>query len=672
MNHPHHSHDAHRSGRSHAALTRAIVIFRDAFSDNTLSVTVVFLIGALISIYMGIIFYPATASAAAPCEALSGDTQPVMDANGYMNSGAMYFGKYGPGRPTESLWWSGLKIKKPVYYAPDEQVACASKVNEKIYLQGWVWNDNIGWISLYCPGDGNTNRGVACGVVKYGVQIDPKNGVFSGYAWSNGGWIRMGCLPSVGYGEENYCAKSKHQVTFDVKTGVVPTPAFEWADPVLNNSNYTSWAWSSALQWLSFGGLKVPLDKLVNETCDLKKNPKGCLNNDIKLINSKDSDPDAPAPPADKKGITLETADGEFPVTVADPLYLDGALKASSAVNPVSQASVRNLIYRNVVKYRKNASTACGNNGDFLLSYKTNDRVFYCKGDIHLKAGAKWTGSKTLIIDGGNLFIEGSLFSDKGQMGLIILRDKLSNKKQGNVYITPSVRDMRIQLYADGSIYPAVTDANGEVETDNNGVPTIDNSDYAIKDKDSLFGQLYIQGMMISDNSQALEGDTKNENKGAAQLRSLGYLRSMPAKEVSEDEGNPNGKKTKQSVKWEDYFVKVKEAKENGGKIDVEENDGDTNSNSQNNTDNKDSTKKEKKKLTIKLNSTNLDPVKEKSERKSTHATSKIVQGTSTAAIKQAEALLSDSAVYIKWEPTAPDLPGFEAILGGSYRQTGG
>lgn len=51
-------------------------------------------------------------------------------------------------------------------------------------MGGWVWSDNIGWISLNCLNDGT------CGTAPYGVNADAGTGVLSGYAWSdNIGWI---------------------------------------------------------------------------------------------------------------------------------------------------------------------------------------------------------------------------------------------------------------------------------------------------------------------------------------------------------------------------------------------------------------------------------------------------------------------------------------------------
>src|SRR3989344_3175772 len=51
-------------------------------------------------------------------------------------------------------------------------------------VSGFVWSENIGWISLNSTRDGSATS--------YGVNISPMTGtgIFSGYAWSeNIGWI---------------------------------------------------------------------------------------------------------------------------------------------------------------------------------------------------------------------------------------------------------------------------------------------------------------------------------------------------------------------------------------------------------------------------------------------------------------------------------------------------
>lgn len=52
-------------------------------------------------------------------------------------------------------------------------------------LTGWIWGENVGWVSLSCLNTGS------CGVASYGVTNDAC-GNLSGYAWAeNVGWINF-------------------------------------------------------------------------------------------------------------------------------------------------------------------------------------------------------------------------------------------------------------------------------------------------------------------------------------------------------------------------------------------------------------------------------------------------------------------------------------------------
>jgi len=87
-------------------------------------------------------------------------------------------------------------------------------------LTGWVWAENIGWISLSCE---NT---ASCPTVSYGVTNDG-GGNLSGYAWAeNVGWINFD--PNVP-GDD-----TKYGVTIDA------------------NGNFDGWAWGENIGWIHF------------------------------------------------------------------------------------------------------------------------------------------------------------------------------------------------------------------------------------------------------------------------------------------------------------------------------------------------------------------------------------------------------------------------------------
>jgi hypothetical protein len=82
-------------------------------------------------------------------------------------------------------------------------------------LTGWIWGENIGWISLSCLNTGT------CGTVEYRVANDAC-GTLTGFAWSDSvGWINFS--PSYG------------GVLIDPQTG-----------------NFSGYAWGENIGWISF------------------------------------------------------------------------------------------------------------------------------------------------------------------------------------------------------------------------------------------------------------------------------------------------------------------------------------------------------------------------------------------------------------------------------------
>ncbi len=115
-----------------------------------------------------------------PCYDVTGQTQAVL-VGGVNNGGIMDFDDAG---------------------VPAAQAACVRMKADKVtpdHLEGWVWNDNLGWVSLYCPGGvGAKNLDIACGTQAYSVTFGATGGTapdfvnvtMSGYAWGdNIGWI---------------------------------------------------------------------------------------------------------------------------------------------------------------------------------------------------------------------------------------------------------------------------------------------------------------------------------------------------------------------------------------------------------------------------------------------------------------------------------------------------
>ena len=108
-------------------------------------------------------------------------------------------------------------------------------------LVGFVWAENVGWVSLSCENTGS------CGTVNYGVTNDG-SGNLSGYAWAeNVGWISFSC--------DN--TSSCEMVGYGVIVG--------------SDGSFDGYAWAENIGWINFGiadnyvlACKVSFDDLAN------------------------------------------------------------------------------------------------------------------------------------------------------------------------------------------------------------------------------------------------------------------------------------------------------------------------------------------------------------------------------------------------------------------------
>ncbi len=165
-----------------------------------------------------------------PCYDITGSTQSVL-VGGVNNGGIMDFDD------------SGI--------APKYQ-ACVRMKADKVtpdHLEGWVWNDNLGWVSLYCPGGaGAKNLDVSCGNIAYsvtfsttGIPADFTTAKLDGYAWGdNIGWISF----KSGF----------HQMS--------PIPSGINRGTIPNSPNGARYAWADSVGWLDFAGVRMPWEDL--------------------------------------------------------------------------------------------------------------------------------------------------------------------------------------------------------------------------------------------------------------------------------------------------------------------------------------------------------------------------------------------------------------------------
>ena len=100
-------------------------------------------------------------------------------------------------------------------------------------------------------------------------------------------------------------------------------------------------------------------------------------------------------------------------------------------------------------------------------------------GNIEI-SGTDLSGNKTLVVEGGNIYITGNI-RGSGILALIALE---KNGVGGNIYINPSVTDIHAVMYADRS----VISYNG-AELDGSTQDSV------------LANQLYIKGSLFSENT---------------------------------------------------------------------------------------------------------------------------------------------------------------------------
>ena len=140
-------------------------------------------------------------------------------------------------------------------------------------VSGWAWSENIGWVSFNstnCDSDENgitdTGNYPQCpdGAVSadYGVNINPADGSFSGYAWSESiGWIDF--APDGPYPKPpNYSAKvnddgkvSGWARALSYTGGWDGWIKLDGVSIDIVNRDFSGYAWGSdVIGWLSFAG----------------------------------------------------------------------------------------------------------------------------------------------------------------------------------------------------------------------------------------------------------------------------------------------------------------------------------------------------------------------------------------------------------------------------------
>lgn len=132
------------------------------------------------------------------------------------------------------------------------------------FLRGWVWNDNLGYVSLYCKDDDNLD--LKCGsAVDYGVVINPEtstDGRVRGFAWGdNTGWISMGCDKGKNL-SDNDCGDADTQYGVYVTKPDGGTVAGGYGCTRTDGTppqpgDLYGYGWSDSVGWMNFCGAHV-------------------------------------------------------------------------------------------------------------------------------------------------------------------------------------------------------------------------------------------------------------------------------------------------------------------------------------------------------------------------------------------------------------------------------
>lgn len=195
---------------------------------------VIFLFALMVSLSAGSLPEVSVAATDAVCGDISGT---VTHGNGNVKN--VYFD--GEKNEVDISVVAGAGAKG---FAPKAANAACSENNfDGTYdLKGYVFGDNLGFISLYCDGKSGkpgNNRGVACGEQSYGVKVSAVSGgarTLSGYAWNE----------VLGY--MNFATDGQKVVLKQASPG-----ATTWV------AQANSWVYTQAKLWMKLDGVKFEL-----------------------------------------------------------------------------------------------------------------------------------------------------------------------------------------------------------------------------------------------------------------------------------------------------------------------------------------------------------------------------------------------------------------------------
>nr|MDD3720113.1 hypothetical protein [Candidatus Gracilibacteria bacterium] len=219
--------------------------------------------------------------------------------------------------------------------------------------------------------------------------------------------------------------------------------------------------------------------------------------------------------------------------SITDVSLVDGTITKSSL-----RGEIKKNVY-DIIKFidpNNNGTKKINNLTDFALNtdgvkLMQNSILYFggLNGGIVTLNGGTVTGNKTIVIEGGNLYINGNINTNgtsNDVLGIVVMKD--SNGNGGNIYIDPNVSYIKSIMYADKSLisYDGTNELGGDTSF---GV---------------LKNQLYIYGSIFSENT--IGGSRSNPIKcpyyintctsiEEAQKYDLDYLRRYYLKDTNGD-----------------------------------------------------------------------------------------------------------------------------------------
>lgn len=136
------------------------------------------------------------------------------------------------------------------------------------------------------------------------------------------------------------------------------------------------------------------------------------------------------------------------------------------------------------------------------------------------------TTERTVVIEGGNLFIDKNIIAgDNGKLGIIVLKDEKG--RGGNIYIHPSVTDIHANIFADGSVFSY---SGNVAEIGADGIPAIADPQTTLKNQLTFVGTVSSNNTYggASQNPLILGDGSVAANVEQAKKYDLNWLRYSP------------------------------------------------------------------------------------------------------------------------------------------------